>query len=218
MKSILNRLYLVYFKYKLRKQGCKFGKNSKISSDDVFEGNNYISGWVKNCQIGRGTYIMDGCWFQKCSIGRYCSIASDVKMAARRGHPTRGFVSTSPVFHLRNALVDTYLSEDAYDPYERTDTQWDAVIGNDVWIGTRTMLIGNVHIGDGAIIGAGSIVTKDIPPYAVAAGNPAKIIRYRFDEEQIKKLQDIKWWDREETWIKEHAEMFRDVDEFMKLF
>ena len=161
---------------------------------------------------------MDGCWFQKCRIGRYCSIASDVKMAARRGHPTRGFVSTSPVFHLRNALIDTYVIEDAYDPYERAGSQWDTVIGNDVWIGTRTMLIGNVRIGDGAIIGAGSVVTKDIPPYAVAAGNPDKIIRYRFDEEQIKKLEDIKWWDRDESWIKEHAEKFRDVDEFIKLF
>lgn len=204
----------------MRKAGCRFSKGCKISSDDLFEGNNYISGWVKNCQIGRGTYIMDGCWFQNCQIGRYCSIASEVKMVARRGHPTRGFVSTSPAFHLAEALVETYVSENAYDPYERAgegEKQWDAVIGNDVWIGTRTMLIGGIHVGDGAIIGAGSVVTKDVPPYAVVAGSPAKIIRYRFEEEQIEALQAVKWWNREESWIREHAESFRDVDAFLQM-
>lgn len=219
MGKLLNFLYLHYFKYKMSLKGCRFAPNCKISSDDIFEGNNYIAGWVKNCHVGRGTYIMDGGWFQNCSIGRYCSIAAEVKMVARRGHPTRNFVATSPVFHLKRALVDTYVSEDKYDPYERgdrTERQWDAVIGNDVWIGTRTMLIGCVHIGDGAIVGAGSVVTKDVPPYAVVAGNPAKILRYRFSEEQIKKLQDIAWWNQGEEWIKEHAEMFSAVDEFIQ--
>lgn len=201
-----------------KRGGVNFAKKCKISTDDLFEGNNYISGLVKNCQIGRGTYIMDGGWFQNCSIGRYCSIASEVKMVSRRGHPMNGFVSTSPVFHLSNSIIDTYVSKDMYDPYgekiEIAGKKWDAVIGNDVWIGSRVILVSGIHIGDGAIIGAGAVVTKDVPPYAVVAGIPAKIIRYRFDEEQIKKLQDIKWWDQEETWIREHAEMFGDSEKF----
>ena len=77
------------------------------------------------------------------------------------------------------------------------------------------MLIGGIHVGDGAIIGAGSIVTKDVPPYAVVAGNPARVIRYRFEEETIRKLEKIKWWNQEDTWLKENAVLFRNVDEFM---
>lgn len=220
MKKILYYLYIVFFKWKNKRNQCIFSRTSNISSDDVFEGNNYIAGWVKHCHVGRGTYIMDGCWFQDCSIGRYCSIASDVKMVARRGHPTRDFVSTSPVFHLKNAVINTYVEQDMYDPYERRknkDRQWDAVIGNDVWIGTRVMLMGNVSIGDGAIIGAGSVVTKDVPPYAVVAGNPARILRYRFPDEQIKQLQNMRWWEREEAWLQKHAEIFNNIDEFLKL-
>ncbi len=139
-------------------------------------------------------------------------------MVARRGHPTRGFISTSPAFHLGRAMIDTYVEQDVYEPYEHTElngAQWDTIIGNDVWIGTRTMLIGGIHVGDGAIIGAGSIVTKDVPPYAVVAGNPARVIRYRFEEETIRKLEKIKWWNQEDTWLKENAVLFRNVDEFM---
>ncbi len=217
MEKLLNIIYCVFYKYKMKRKGCKFSRRCKISSDDIFEGNNYISGWVKHCRVGRGTYIMDGCWFQSCMIGRYCSIASEVKMVARRGHPTRNFVSTSPVFHLRNALVNTYVIKDAYDPYERGENgEWDAFIGNDVWIGTRVMLVGNIHVGDGAIIGAGSVVTKDVPPYAVVAGNPARVIRYRFDKEQISKLQKSKWWEWEEARMKEHIELFSSIEDFIK--
>lgn len=139
-------------------------------------------------------------------------------MVARRGHPTRGCISTSPAFHLGSALIDTYVEKDLYDPYEHTaedGEEWDTVIGNDVWIGTRTMLIGGIHVGDGAIIGAGSIVTKDVPPYAVVAGNPARIIRYRFDEDKIQKLEKIKWWERDEAWVIENTGLFWDVDEFI---
>lgn len=197
-----------------------FTRNSRISSDDVLEGNNYIAGWVKGCHVGRGSYVMDQSWFQNAYIGRYCSIASEVKMVARRGHPTREYVATSPAFHLKSAMIQTYVEQDGYEPYDKIEHQgrkWDLVVGNDVWIGTRVTLLGALHIGDGAIIGTGSVVTKDVPPYAVVAGNPAKILHYRFPEDQIQALLEMKWWEKSEDWIAAHADQFQRVEQFLEL-
>ena len=97
-----------------------------------------------------------------------------------------------------------------------SNTKYSLVIGNDVWIGSRVTLIGNITIGDGAIIGAGTVVNKDIPPYAVVAGVPARIIRYRFTEEEIAQLERIAWWNRGEEWIKKHVGLFCDIKKFLE--
>ncbi|MCM1251813.1 MAG: hypothetical protein NC321_03260 [Clostridium sp.] len=137
-------------------------------------------------------------------------------MISAKGHP-KSFVSTSPVFHRKKAFINTYVEEDCYEVYEKCskDSRYNAIIGNDVWIGKRVFLMGAITIGDGAIIGAGGVVTKDVPPYAIVAGVPAKIIGYRFNEEQIEKLLNIKWWDKSEAWIKEHANQFTDIEHFI---
>ncbi len=88
-------------------------------------------------------------------------------------------------------------------------------IGSDVWIGMGAYIKAGVRIGNGAIIGMGSIVTKDVPPYAIVAGNPAKIIKYRFEEETIKDLIDISWWDRSEVEIIQNAKAFENADEII---
>jgi serine acetyltransferase len=88
-------------------------------------------------------------------------------------------------------------------------------IGNDVWIGDGVTIVGELTIGDGTIIGACSVVAKDVPPYAIVAGNPIKIIRYRFTEEQIKKLLDIKWWEWEHPLIRERIKDFLDINIFI---
>ena len=75
------------------------------------------------------------------------------------------------------------------------------VVGNDVWIGCNVTIMDGIHIGDGAIIGAGSIVTKDVPPYAVAVGSPAKVIKCRFDEDTIEELEKLKWWELDDSVI-----------------
>ena len=121
-------------------------------------------------------------------IGRYCSIAYGVNIGMFE-HPVDWLSTTTRQYlpshvhgakpvHLRN-----------FDPSPRT------VIGNDVWIGVGATLIDGVKIGDGAIIAAGAVVTKDVPPYAIVGGVPAKIIRYRFNEATIKDLLELKWWD-----------------------
>ena len=103
----------------------------------------------------------------------------------------------------QNATTYSWCDNENVYPYKRVK------VGNDVWIGTKVIVMGGVTIGDGAVIGAGSIVTKDVPPYAIVAGVPAKIIRYRFSEEIVKELQNIKWWNLPEDILKENISLFQ---------
>ncbi len=98
---------------------------------------------------------------------------------------------------------------------------WDSVanpptIGNDVWIGSNATILQGVNIGNGAVIAAGAVVTKDVPPYAIVGGVPAKIIKYRFTEEQIKSLLDIEWWKLDKEEFKDKMKDFENVDTFIK--
>ncbi len=118
-------------------------------------------------------------------IGKFCSIAPGTRIIIGGGH-RMDWITTYPFSNL---------FEEAEHIEGHPTTKGDIVIGNDVWIGTESVILSGVEIGDGAVVGARSVVTKDVPPYAIAAGNPAKIIRYRFDEITIKKLMELKWWD-----------------------
>jgi len=91
-----------------------------------------------------------------------------------------------------------------------------AIIGNDVWIGTNAIIMDDITIGDGAIIGAGTIVTKDVKPYSIVVGNPAKHLRFRFEEDEINFLLEFKWWDKDLTWIEENYTKFHDIKSFVK--
>lgn len=97
-------------------------------------------------------------------------------------------------------------------------TEKPITIGNDVWIGQGAILLNGVTIGDGAIIGSYAVVVKDIEPYAVVVGNPAKVIRYRFEPEQIEALLKIKWWDWDEETIKERIGDFKDIEVFIQQY
>jgi len=127
-------------------------------------------------------------------IGKYCSIGSGAvfMMAGNQGH-RMDWVSTFPFYYQANIF------KESINAYEKAG---DTRIGNDVWIGSEAMIMAGVSIGSGAVIAARAVVVKDVPPYAVAGGNPATIIKYRFNEEVREELLKLKWWNWTETKIK----------------
>lgn len=91
------------------------------------------------------------------------------------------------------------------------------ILANDIWIGANAIIPGGIRIGTGAIVAAGAVVVKDVPPYAIVGGNPAKIIRYRFSEEQIKALLESEWWDWPIEKIRQHIDGFSDIEKFQRI-
>ena len=132
-------------------------------------------------------------------IGRYCSLGWDLLFLVARNHDYKA-VTTYPKFNVSN--------NPAKNPRQ-------IIIGHDVWIGHGVTILGGVKIGNGAVIGAGAVVAKDIPPYAIAVGNPARIIKYRFDEETIKKLLAVKWWNWDKEKIEQILPASRDMEKFL---
>ncbi len=127
----------------------------------------------------------------KLIIGSYCSIGSGASfiMAGNQGH-RRDWISTFPFYFMDE--VDAF--GESVNGFQAAG---DTIVGNDVWIGAEAMIMPGIHIGDGAIIGSRALVTRDVAPYAIVAGNPAKEIRKRFDPAMVDKLLEIKWWDWE---------------------
>lgn len=121
------------------------------------------------------------------SIGLFCSIVKNVSIGTG-DHPTN-FISTSPFFYSRNNPFKTKIIDADYFNELR-----EVVIGNDVWIGTNAVIKNGIKIGDGAIIGANAIVAKDVNPYSIVVGAPAKELKYRFDNDTITKIRKMEWW------------------------
>lgn len=130
-------------------------------------------------------------------IGKFCSIACGAKFIFTSANHALGSLSTYPfpIFYDEWAL-------DAVNVTDAWDNKGDIVVGNDVWIGYEAVILSGVTIGDGAIIGARAVVTKDVPPYTIVAGVPARTIRKRFDEETIARLEQLRWWDWPEDEIR----------------
>lgn len=120
-------------------------------------------------------------------------------------------MSTSPCFHVKNNATGVYYGDNIF--------QWskETVIGNDVWIGIRAIILPGVNVHDGAVIGAGRVVTKDVGPYEIWAGNPARMIRKRFDDETIEKLLEMKWWDWSDQKLGQAGIDICDVNRMIKL-
>ncbi len=164
---------------------------------------------MKESQIGRYSYMYGSCLI-KTKVGAFCSIASKTLIGGG-GHPV-DWASSSPVFYQKKNVLKTTFAHQKFTEYAET------TIGNDVWIGSHCLIKGGVTIGDGAIIGMGSVVTKNVPPYEIWAGNPAKCIRKRFDDETIAKLLELKWWDWDEDKLYQYGKYFNDPKQlFAKL-
>jgi len=143
------------------------------------------------------------------SIGRFCMLASGVEFIMNGANHLSGAVSAYP-FATFGGDWSSAMDGKAYP------TKGDTIIGNDVWIGYRAAILPGITIGDGAIIGSYSVVTQDVPPYTIVGGNPAQLIRKRFDDSVVKRLLDIAWWNWPAEKISRYAPLLTgDVHQFL---
>jgi len=175
-------------------------KNSCIDSKSKVANYSHIV----DTEISAYSYIGNSSTVVNTKIGKFCSIA-DFTVIGGASHPIE-WVSTSPVFHSGKNILRKNFSNHPYETTKKT------IIGNDVWIGSNTIIKSGVTIGNGAVIGMGAVLTKDVGAYEIWAGNPARLIRKRFDDEQILALEELKWWDWPEEKIEKKANHFNDVN------
>ena len=158
---------------------------------------------INNSVIGDHTFIQKDSFLNDADIGKFCSIAMGVQIGLAQH--AMSHVSSHPAFYLLNTpLVKTFSKSDLFSTMRRT------IIGHDVWIGQNAMIMSGVKVGTGAIIGAGCVVTKDVPDYAIVTGVPAKIARFRFEENIITGLVKTKWWNMSDEWLERNYLLFSD--------
>lgn len=207
IKAIIRKIYcFCYWTVKNRQTGTRIfnysvSPNTPIGKKVMIRKNTEVG----NISIGDYSYISGPRSFvRNCSIGKYCSIARNVIIGVD-DHNIH-FLTTSPIITDKHyGFIQTSVSE----PQKKL-----VQIGNDVWIGINAIIMRGVTIGDGAVIAAGSVVTKDVEPYSVCGGVPAKHIKYRFSKEIIDKLLIIKWWNWDVEKIKSNINFFYNADDF----
>jgi acetyltransferase-like isoleucine patch superfamily enzyme len=178
---------------------------STISSKSIIHGPYSVQG----LNMEDYSYIEPNSKINLTRIGKFCSIGPNF-ICGYGIHPTDG-ISTAPMFYSNNKSNGITLCDVA-----KVEETKPIIIGNDVWIGMNVTILDGVVIGDGAIIAAGAVVCRDVPDYAIYGGVPAKLIRYRFSEDQIFKLKNIKWWDFDFDQLKAIEADFFDVDKFIR--
>jgi acetyltransferase-like isoleucine patch superfamily enzyme len=193
----------IYAKIIRRLRGSDITKSFVHKTSVVNSGSKLFS-----TSFNRYSYCGYDCKFINSDIGAFCSIASGVIIGGAH-HPVE-YVSTSPVFLSHKDSVRRKFSKHEYNPVRRTK------IGSDVWIGERALVKSGVSIGHGAVIGMGAVVTKDVPPYAIVGGNPARIIRMRFSQAVIDGMLKLEWWNFSEEGLLRIAPLVPFPDAMLK--
>jgi len=202
----------------------KFWYSTHISYRCQFEGMNMVaqhSSYYGN--MGYGSYVGHECNVSA-DIGRFTSVGPRCTFINGQHAYKSPYVSTSPLFfslsHNRNPQNKTFAQCQMFEEFRYFDKKRRIVnkIGSDCWIGLDVTLIGGVEIHDGAMVLAHAIVTKDVPPYAIVGGVPARVIGFRYDEETIKFLMGIKWWNNKPEWFEEHWKLLNDIDKLKQYY
>lgn len=181
-------------------KGCNIHKLVKICGKSE----------LLNSNIDRYTYIGYSTQIVNADIGAFCSIASNC-IIGQYSHPLT-WVSTSPVFNRNKNILKKNFAKNKYEENKKI------LIGNDVWIGSNVIVKAGVKICDGAVIGMGAVLTKDVGAYEVWAGNPAKLIGKRFSDEVIDELLKIKWWKWTEDNLEKRGRDFNNVLMFLETY
>lgn len=174
-------------------------KSSKIESGST----------IVNTNMGKHSFCGYDCEIINVDIGNYVSIANNVIIGGAM-HPM-DWVSMSPAFYYGRDSIKKKFAEFPRPEDKRV------VVGSDTWIGNYSLIKQGVEIGVGAVIGMGSVVTKNVGPYEIWAGTPAKFIKKRFDDETIEKLLKSEWWLKEDSEIEKIAHAFNNIEEFKKI-
>jgi acetyltransferase-like isoleucine patch superfamily enzyme len=190
--------------------------NCTLMSADIYEtqlgSNNAVLDHttLRRVNMGKFSYVSNDSCLINAEVGSFCSIGPHVKIGLAP-HPTSIFVSTYPAFYsnFNEGCPQCFREDKIFD-----DSVPKTRIGHDVWIGSSAIIPGGIQIGTGAIVASGSVVVKDIPPYAVVGGNPAKIIRLRFSEAQIEILLKSEWWNWPADKILQNVDAFSDIQKF----
>ena len=214
--------YLIVFPRRLNKM--LLARNMRISNSHIYLAPNaivdkqsIISNYVSihdgvvimNSSISEFTYVQSFSTILNTKIGKFCSIAGGVRIGLSE-HPL-AFISTSPVFYDSSQFLPKALTNASNDYGKFLET----VVEADVWIGQGAIIKSGVRIGVGSVVGAGSVVTRDVPPYTISAGNPARPIRKRFEEELCEILEDSHWWELNDSVLSKYACLFEKPKEFI---
>lgn len=211
IKYIINSVRLIFLRRKdvfLDPSGSysrsKFSRHSKIYAHTEFN----------DSFIGYYSYINSECVLNNVEIGNFTSIASKTEVICGT-HPIDR-ISTHPIFYsTRKQVGITFVSNQIVNEFRYVKgTLKSSIIGNDVWIGYNVKILEGVKIGDGAIVLAGAIVTKDVEPYSIVGGVPARHLKYRFNIEERELLKSFQWWNKDDNWIKNNTNIFLDTDQF----
>lgn len=193
-------------------EGLMLGEGAEVKNTKLGRYNQVCPfATVSNCELGDFSYVGARSRVSRTQIGKFCSIAPEVVINLGM-HPAKDFVSTHPIFYSRTFGSKIYFAEtQGFDEYATIE------IGHDVWIGARVVVLPNVKIGTGSIIATGAVVSKDVEPYSVVGGVPAKVIRKRFDDQTIARLLESQWWDWDIQTLKENYKAFHGIPEFDEL-
>lgn len=205
-------IWSLYRRHKLARRVECFTASpiSYVNGNTKFEGFNRLfdRAVVGDATVGRFTYFAPDSKAVNVSIGRFCSIGPHTLIGGMGVHPSN-WLSTHPAFFSTKGQTGPMTFSDK----DYVDEQPSVTIGNDVWIGARAVILDGRKVGDGAIIGAGAIVAKDVEPYSIVGGVPAKLIRMRFNPETVDKLLEIKWWNWSVDKLNSAAHIFRSGDD-----